>query len=137
MTPAQLDLARRRLWLGITNVGFWVLLSAVGLYCIVTGDTGGMGIGLLGAIFVTVIATQAVFDFVGGIKLMPGPRPSVTNFLRGWVPGVFGHTIVLVAVATVSATSLRHTGGFGAGIVFAMAPLVFGRKRHRQPPLRA
>ena len=46
MTPPQLDLARRRLWLGITNVGFWVLLSAVGLYCMVTGETSGMGIGL-------------------------------------------------------------------------------------------
>jgi hypothetical protein len=129
MTPPQLDLARRRLWLGITNVGFWVLLSAVGLYCMVTGETSGMGIGLPGAMFVTVIAIQAVFDFVGGINLMPGPRPSVTNFMRGWVRGVFGHTIVLVAVATVSATSLRHTGGFGAGIVLAMAALAFGREQ--------
>jgi hypothetical protein len=129
VTPQQLELARRRLWLGITNVGFWVLMAAMGLYCLVSCDTSGMGIRHLGSIFVTVIATQAVFDFVGGIKLMPGPRPSVTNFLRGWVPGVFGHTIVLVAVATVSATSLRHTGGFGAGIVFAMAALVFGRRQ--------
>ncbi len=127
MTPPQLELARRRLWLGITNVGFWVLLSVVGLYCLVTGDTSGMGIGLLAAIFLTVLATQAVFDFVGGIRLMPAPRPSVSNFMRGWVRGVFGHTIMLAAVGTVSATSIQLTGGFGAGIVLAMTALVFGR----------
>ncbi len=129
MTPPQLNLGRRRLWLGITNVGFWVLVSAVGLYCMVSGETSGMGLGLLGAIFVTVIATQAVFDFVGGNKLMPGPGPSVTNFLRGWVRGVLVHTLVLAGVGFASAISLRYTGGFGAGIVLAMAALVFGRRQ--------
>ena len=98
MKPEQLALARRRLWLGITNVGFWVLMAAMGLYCLVSCDTSGMGLRLLGSISVTVLATQAVFDFVGGIKLMPGPRPSVTTFLRGWSRGVFGHTLGMATV---------------------------------------
>ena len=129
MNPEQLELARRRLSLGITNVGFWVLMAAMGLYCLVTCSTGGMGIGLLGSIFVTVLTTQAVFDFVGGIKLMPGPRPSVRTFLRGWVRGLLGHTLALAGVGFASAISLRYTGGFGAGIVLAMTALVFGRRQ--------
>ena len=129
MTPQQLELARRRLWLGITNVGLWVLMAAMGLCCLVSCDNSGMGIRHLGSIFVTVLATQAVFDFVGGIKLMPGPRPSVTTFLRRWSRGVFGHTLVLTTVGAVSALSLRVTGGFGAGIVLTTTALVFGRQQ--------
>jgi len=129
VTPQQLELARRRLWLGITNVGFWVLMAAMGLYCLVSCDTSGMGIRHLGSIFVTVLATQAVFDFFGGTKLMPGPRPSVTTFLRGWSRGVFGHTLVLTTVGAVSALSLRLTGGFGVGIVLTTTALLFGRRQ--------
>ena len=129
MTPQQLELARRRLWLGITNVGFWVLMAATGLYCLVICDTSGMGILHLGPIFVAVLATQAVFDLFGGIKLMPGQRPSVTTFLRGWSRGVVCHTLVLATVGAVSALSLRLTGGFGAGIVLTTTALVFGRRQ--------
>ena len=129
MTTQQLELARRRLWLGITNVGFWVLMAAMGLYCLVSRDTSGMGFRHLGPIFVTVLATQAVFDFVGGITLMPGPRPSVTTFLRRWSRGVFGHTLVLATVGIVSVLSLRLTGGFGAGIVLTTTALVLGRRQ--------
>jgi hypothetical protein len=129
MTPQQLELARRRLWLGITNVGFWVLIAALGLCCCVLYDTRAMGIRHLGPIWVAVIAIQAVFDFVGGIPLMPGPRPPVTTFLRRWSRGVFSHTLVLAAVGGVGAVSLRLTGGFGAGIVLTTTALALGRRQ--------
>ena len=129
MTPEQLELARRRLWLGITNVGFWVLMAAMGLCGLDRYDTSGMGIRHLGPMFLAVLATQAVFDLVGGITLMPGPRPSVTTFLRRWSRGVFGHTLVLATVGIVSALSLRLTGGFGAGIVLTTTALVLGRRQ--------
>lgn len=129
MTPEQFELARRRLWLGITNVGFWVLMAAMGLCGLDRYDTSGVGIRHLGPMFLAVLATQAVFDLVGGITLMPGPRPSVTTFLRRWSRGVFGHTLVLATVGIVSALSLRLTGGFGAGIVLTTTALVLGRRQ--------
>ena len=66
-------------------------MAAMGLYCLLNCGTSGMGILLLGSIFVPVLATQAVFDFVGGIESMPGPRPSLATFLGGWLRGVLGH----------------------------------------------
>jgi hypothetical protein len=127
MAPAQMQLARRRLWLGITNVGFWVLAACAGLYWLVNCRADAPGTGLLFAIGVGVIAAQAVFDFIGGVTLMLGPRPSAMAFLRGWSRGVLGHTLVLAGVGLVSAISLRITGGFSTGIVVAMAALALGR----------
>ncbi len=127
MTPAQTQLARRRLALGITNVGTWVLAACAGLYWLVTCRADAPGTPLLLAIGAGVIATQAVFDFIGGVTLMPGPRPSVMTFLRGWSRGALGHTLVLAGVGIVSAISLRLTGGFSAGIVLATTALALGR----------
>jgi hypothetical protein len=123
-----MQLARRRLWLGISNVGFWVLAACAGLCWLIfyPADTPGAS-GLL-AIGFGVIAAQAVFDLIGGVTLMPGPRPSVVTFLRGWLRGVLGHALVLAGVGFVSAISLRFTGGFGAGIVLATTALAFGRR---------
>ena len=127
MTPVQIQLARRRLWLGILNVGFWVLAACAGLCWLVMCRAEAPGASRLLAIGVAVLAAQAVFDFIGGVMFMPGPRPSVMTFLRGWLRGVLGHTIALAGVGVVSATSLRLTGGFGAGIVLATTVLALGR----------
>jgi hypothetical protein len=129
MNSTQMQLARRRLWLGITNVGCWVLAAGAGLCWLVIFDAGAPSRGPLIAIGVGVIAAQAVFDFIGGVTLMPGPRPSATTFLRRWSRGILGHTLVLAAVGIVSAISLRLTGGFGAGIVFATFALALGRRQ--------
>ncbi len=128
MTPAQMQLARRRLWLGITNVGFWVLAAGAGLCWLVICRTDTPVPGLLLGIGVGAIAAQAVFDFIGGVTLMPGPRPSVMTFLRGWSRGVLGHALVLAGVGFVSAISLRMTGGFGTGIAFTTLALALGRR---------
>ena len=128
MTPTQMQLARRRLWLGITNVGFWVLAACAGLYWLVTCSAAAPGTRLLFAIGAGTFAVQAVFDFIGGVTLMPGPRPTVMTFLHGWSRGVLGHSLVLAVVGIVSAISLRLTGGFSAGIVVAMVALALGRR---------
>lgn len=128
MTPAQLQLARRRLWLGITNVGFWVLAAGAGLCWLVTSPSKTPGLPLFLGICAGAIATQAVFDFIGGVTLMPGPRQSWVIFLRGWSRGVLAHTLVLATVGIASVLSLRLTGGFGAGIVLATVPLALGRR---------
>ena len=64
MTTEQSELARRRLWLGITNVGFWVLTTAVGLYWLTCYDTSGFNLRRLGFTFAAAVAVQAVFDFI-------------------------------------------------------------------------
>ncbi len=127
MTLEQQQLARRRLWLGITNVGCWVLAAAVGLYLLGTGRAAALRPTWLMAIGVMAVAVQALFDFIGGTALMPRPRPNGATFLHGWVRGVLTHTLVLAGVAVMSAMSLRLTGGFGAGIVLATTTLALGR----------
>ena len=128
MTSAQMQLARRRLWLGITNVGFWVLAACAGLCWLVICRADAPGTGVLCAIALGGVAAQAMFDFIGGVTLVPGPRPSVFAFLRGWSHGVLGHALVLAGVGIASAFSLRLTGGFGAGIVLATVALALGRR---------
>lgn len=129
MTPEQLKLARRRLWLGITNVGFWVLLSAAGLYWLSNGDTSGLDLPVLGFLSATAIAAQAVFDFIGGALLMPEPRPTLPAFIQRWSRGALGHTLVLAGVGLLSYTSFRLTGGFGLAILLAMTGLALGRRQ--------
>lgn len=128
MTSEQQQLARRRLWLGITNVGSWVLAAAVGLSLLVDGRADAFGSGWLMAAGVMAVAAQALFDIIGGTALMTRPRPTVTAFLHGWVRGVLAHTLVLGGVAVMSAMSLRLTGGFGAGIVLATTTLALVRR---------
>ena len=128
MTSTQIQLARRRLCLGISNVGFWVLAAAAGLCWLVNRGGGAPATELLCAIGVGVIAAQAMFDFLGGVTLMPGPRPSGMTFFRGWSRGVLGHTLVLTAVGMASMFSLRFTGGFGAAIVLTTLAMALGRR---------
>ena len=129
MTPAQTELARRRLWLGITNVGLWVLAAAGGLCWLVAngtgashpGDTGGwtfLGVG------VTALAVQAGFDFLGGTWLMPTPG----EFLGRWSRGVLGHTAAMAVVGLLSLASFRLTGGFVPAVLLATVGLALGRR---------
>ena len=129
MTTEQSELARRRLWLGITNVGFWVLTTAVGLYWLTCYDTSGFNLRRLGFTFAAAVAVQAVFDFIGGAWLMPEPRSSMMNFLRCWSRGALGHTLVLACVGLLSFASFRLTGGFCFAILLATAGLALGRRQ--------
>jgi hypothetical protein len=128
MTPAQMQLARRRLWLGITNVGFWVLAACAGLCWLVNCRADAPGTPVLLSIGAGAVAAQAAFDFLGGVTLMPDPRPSAMTFLRTWARGFLVHTLVLTGVGFASVLSLRFTGGFAAGIVVATAALALGRR---------
>lgn len=128
MTPEQSELARRHLWLGIANVGFWVLTTALGLFWLSNCETSGFYIGRLSLVFVATVVVQAVFDFIGGALLMPEPRPSMLTFLRCWSRGALVHTLMLVAVAFLSYASFRLTGGFCFSILLATAGLAVGRR---------
>ena len=121
-------LARRRLWLGITNVGFWVLTTSFGLYWLASYDPSDLGIRRLGFLLGAAVAVQAVFDFIGGMLLMPEPRPTIKAFLQRWSRGAFGHTLVLTGVGLLSYASFRLSGGFCFAILLATAGLALGRR---------
>lgn len=126
MTAEQVVLARRRLWLGITNVGFWVVTSVVGLCWLVWGRGAASSQHPVVVAF-GVITVQGIFDGVGGWWLMPTPRGSAAGFLQGWIRGVLVHSLVLVAVGFVGTLSLRWTGGFCTGVVVSSVLLALGR----------
>ncbi|MCE2827893.1 MAG: hypothetical protein LW626_12555 [Verrucomicrobium sp.] len=128
MNAEQSLLARRRLALGITNVGTWVLGSIAGLGWLATVRPDLGAVGLLG-IGVAAVAVQAVFDAVGGFVWMPAPRPQFRTFLARWSRGVLVHALVLLGVGAVAALSLRWTGGFCAGLTVSTAVLALGRGR--------
>lgn len=128
MTPEQTAVANRRLFLGITNVGVWVLAAAGGLFWLVQGGTKTQDARWYFLIAFGSLAVQSVFDFVGGTVLMPAPRPTVLHFLRAWLPGVIGHTLVLTMVGALSYASFRLSGGFICAIVLATAGQFFARR---------
>ena len=128
MTPDQIKLAHRRLQLGITNVGFWVLTASAGLYWLAGHGAHHVDASRLAVIAIWAVAVQAVFDFIGGTRLMPKPRPSLISFLRRWSRGVVVHTLVLASVGLLSYASFRASGGFCLAILLATCGLAFGRR---------
>lgn len=126
LTSEQSALARRRLRLGITNVGFWVITAVAGLVELTTPGSGLAAIHPW-AIALGVLGVQAVFDGLGGWILMPPPARECSTFLRRWIRGVAVHSLVLVGIGSLGALSLRWTGGFGAGLAVSMFGLAFGR----------
>ena len=128
MDQPQTLLARRRLLLGITNVGFWVLAAAGGWWGLTrcSPDTFtplGCALVLAGA-----VAAQAGFDFVGGFLLMPAPGPSLSGFLARWLRGVVVHTLCLGVVGWLSSASFRLTGSFAPAVLFATVGLAWLRR---------
>lgn len=81
MTTEQSVLARRRLGLGITLVGFWVVVSVAGLCWLRWGRSADATLNAV-AVALGVFAVQGIFDAVGGGWLMPLPRPGAVGFLR-------------------------------------------------------
>ena len=130
MTPAQIQLARRRLALGIANVGFWVLAAAGGLAWLLFrgGGTNGIGLRENALVLAAAVTIQAGFDFLGGCVLMPPPRPTPGRWLRGWLRGALGHTLVLGGVGLLSYASFRAGLGFLPAIVLATVALALGRR---------
>lgn len=127
MNPLQTQLARRRLLLGITNVGFWVLVAAGGLWTLLRCSPDTITPRTLALVLAGAVVVQAGFDLVGGFVLMLAPRPSPGRFLARWLPGVLVHTLVLGAVGWLSVTSFRLTGGFVPAVVVATAGLAWAR----------
>ncbi len=127
MTLDQMKLARSRLRLGIANVGFWVLAACGGLYWVARLGGNLIDSGLCVLIGVAAIMAQVVFDFIGGLWLMPSPRPTATVFLLRWFPGALGHTLVLAGVGLLSYASFIFSSGFALAVLVASVALALGR----------
>lgn len=126
MTTEQSVLARRRLGLGITLVGFWVVVSVAGLCWLRWGRSADATLNAV-AVVLGVFAVQGIFDAVGGGWLMPLPRPGAVGFLRVWIRGLLVHSAVLAGVGALGILSLRMTGGFCGGVALASVLLALGR----------
>jgi len=124
MSPGQLKLARRRLMLGIMNVGSWVLAGGSGLYWLSLVVPRSLDLGQLGWIILAAVLLQSVCDYIGGAVLMLAP-PRAGAFFRSWLRGVIVHAFILVGIVLLHVFSLRLTGGFGLAILVATAGLAF------------
>lgn len=128
MNPQQLQLARRRLLLGITNVGCWVSLAAIGLLWLSNANPGSLNLGSLGWILGAAVAVQAGFDLIGGTLLMPEPQRRKMDSLRHSLRGILAHSLVLIGTAVLSAASFRLTGGFCSALFLGTLGLALGRR---------
>lgn len=129
MTFEQITLARARLWLGITNVGAWVLAAIGGLLWLMIHAKLSSLVDprTLVSLGVGALTAQAGFDAIGGGWLMPAPRPAPGEFLVRWSRGVLGHTLILVGVGFLSLVSLRLSGGFAPAVLLDTGGLALGR----------
>ncbi len=120
--------ARARLWLGISGVGFFVVLAGLGLLFQVPtriiGDSESSSLAQLGVIALLVlgyILASTPFDFLGGYWLpkrygRPVPAPGLALF--GWVQGVVVQGVILIG----SAWLLVELGRRG-GVIWALVGL--------------
>ncbi len=94
----RLTYARARLWLGVANVGFWVVLAVVALSLdwpgkfFPTQPLEGKKLAISLATFLgAYIALQAPFDFVGGYvlpELHQRYYGDFSDFVTNWIRGV-------------------------------------------------
>jgi hypothetical protein len=127
MTPEQTQLARRRLSLGIVNVGFWVMASICGLALIRSGR-GPLDVMEIVTIVATALGFQAIFDALGGGLLMPGIRPTPGAFLKRWGRATIIHSSIVAVIGVVATASLHWTGGFCTGLAASTVALSVARK---------
>ena len=127
MDPPQAQLANRRLALGITNVGSWVVAAASGLWLLPRTAALWNGPRNVAWLLLAALGVQGVFDYVGGVLLVPSPPPDRRQFLVRWGRGVGGHSLVLGLIAVLSYGSFRLTGGLVLAVVVATLGLAAGR----------
>ncbi len=129
MMAGQVQNARRRLALGISNVGFWVLAALAGLTWFNSRQTVPVTLGELFIVLLGAVAVQSLFDLAGGFFLMPPAGSGQRSFVRPWLRGVVTHCLLLGVAGSLNYCSFRLTGRFDAGIAAAMLGLFFFRRR--------
>ena len=122
--------ARARLWLGISGVGFWVIISAASLGLDRPAIGHGSGVLTSCALLVgTYIGLSLPFDYLGGFFLprrFGRPTPSLATFLLSWCRGVILHGLLLVAtgIGLLAAASVAGLAGVVAAAGLIMLALL-------------
>jgi hypothetical protein len=124
LSSESIDLARKRLFLGISNVGLWVVLSLAALWVTLRHpDQLRPGAGLFG-ILAGIFLMQALFDRLGSLwSETPSRTGSWRLLARGWIL----HTVLLSAVLGLHALNHLWTGNFCLALTAAWAALILFR----------
>ena len=131
---------RARLWLGISGVGTFVVLSAVALFVGFPatlenwlGDSAsGRAVAIM-LFFSLYAAVHAPFDVFGGYVLprrFGRPHPTPTRFVRRWLRGIVLHTTVLSITGIVMLIAGHQLGVFGVvggGVLLSVGLLAVRR----------
>lgn len=121
--------AKHRLLLGITNVGFWVIVSVIGLWWFTASPPPAVGLRelFLGLMLTTLL--QAVFDWFGGAVFVLDSRQGSAGFVSRWVRGTSAHTALLAATGVSLYWSHTWFQSFCPGVVVCSIVLALGRLR--------
>ncbi|MEL6330381.1 MAG: hypothetical protein AAFR38_12040 [Planctomycetota bacterium] len=121
--PGRLSYGRSRLLLGISGVGFWVVLSVLVLVLglpdrLDTSRTGGLGSILLMA--AAVVLLQTPFDLLGGL-ILPKQHGRLSassgRVLTGWLRGVIGYFVLYGSIGVIMMLAGRAAGWIGPVLV--------------------
>jgi hypothetical protein len=118
-------LARARLVLGISNVGFWVLVSTALLILFLAGGVVPPSTGGMVLVATVLLGVQAGFDLVGGYFLRPRPRP--VGFLGQWLRASLGYAAVFAGLVFLHAVSFAATRSFLPAVAGGLVLLGVGR----------
>lgn len=112
MNETQTRMAKRRLALGIVNVGFWVTVSLSCLFFIGSSKTSSISRFDLFSVMLGAVVVQSIFDFIGGAVLMPSGFSASRQSIVLLVRGVLVHTFLLCTVGLLSFGSFKLLKGF-------------------------
>lgn len=127
MDDAAGRIAKQRLFLGIMNVGFWVVVSVAGLWMFTRATAPSIGLTELCFAMVSLLGVQSLFDWAGGTLLMPASALGSSGFLSRWGRAVAVHTGLLVAVGMLLYWSHRWFGSFCPGVILGSFGLMWAR----------
>ncbi len=128
MTEIQLKNARQRLILGISNVGFWVIVSAAGVFWILSGGMAALQAADLLKVLCGAVGVQSLFDVAGGTFLMPPDDRATRRFFLPWVRGVITHSSLLCASGVLCYWNFKLTGGCCLAVLASTLALFFLRR---------
>ena len=129
MTDSQIKTAGRRLVLGISNVGFWVLLSATGIAWLAPSNGRQVQQAELFQWLLAAVAIQSLFDWVGGAVLVPASFDASRGFLSRWGRGILVHSLLLGGAGVLNYWSFHLSGGYGLGVAVPSIALFLFRRQ--------